>query len=315
MTGFRNILVVVDGHEGGREAFRRAAELALCNQAKLTVIGMVKNASIIAATSHRNVSLGDLQDKLIRERSAQIEKTLESFGDPVVATSNKVLLGGGIEEITNAVERRGYDLVVKAAEGWAGINTPWYGSNDLLLTRACPCPVWIVQPTLGQRYTGVLAAVDIHSSDAERSEVNHLIMDSATAMARQENAELYVVYVWEPNSGKPEKGKSGLSISALRDLRREQRERQCFTLEELAAQYQAPDIRLRTCMTRGRADVAIAKQASHYGVDVIVMGTLARKGAPGFARGNTAENLLNLLTCSTLTVKLQGCNLPIRMVS
>ncbi len=315
MTCFRNILVVVDSHEGGREAFRRAAELALCNKAKLTVIGTVKNASIIALTGDRSVSLGDLQDRLIRQRSAQIEKTLESFGDPFVATSNKVLLGGGVEEITHAVERRGYDLVVKAAEGWAGVNTPWYGGNDLLLMRTCPCPVWIVQPTPSKRYTGILAAVDIHPSDAERCEVNHLIMDSATAMARQENAELYVVHVWEPNLGKSEKGNIGLSINALRDLRREQRERRRVALEELAAQYQAPDIRLRTCMTRGRADVAIAKQARHYGVDVVVMGTVARKGAPGFARGNTAENLLNLITCSALTVKLQGCNLPVKMVS
>ncbi len=232
-----------------------------------------------------------------------------------MATKHKVLLGGGIKEITNAVERRGYDLVVKAAEGWSGINTPWYGSNDLLLTRTCPCPVWIVQPTLKKRYTGVLAAVDIHPSDAERSEVNHLIMDSATAMARQENTQLYVVNVWEPGLGKAETGKSGLSITTLRDLRREQRKRQRVALQELAAHYQAPDIRITTCMTRGRADVAIAKQVSRFGVDIIVMGTVARKGAAGLVRGNTAENLLNLSTCSVLTVKPQGCNLPIRMVS
>ncbi len=76
MTCFRNILVVMDGREGGRDAFRRAAELALCNKAKLTVVGMVKSASIIALTGYRSVSLGDLQDKLIRERSAQSERTL-----------------------------------------------------------------------------------------------------------------------------------------------------------------------------------------------------------------------------------------------
>ena len=307
--------MVIDGREGGRDAFRRAAELALCNKAKLTVVGMVKSASIIALAGYRSVSLGDLQEKLIRERSAQIEKILESFRRPVVATKHKVLLGGGIKEITHAVQRRGYDLVVKAAEGYAGINTPWYGSNDLLLTRTCPCPVWIVQPTLKKHYTGVLAAVDIHPSDAERSDVNHLIMDSATAMARQENTELFVVNVWETNLGKTETGEAELSIATLRDLKREQRKWQRAALEELAAQYQAPDIRPRTCMTRGRADVSIAKQASRFGVDIIVMGAVAREGAAGLIYGNTAENLLNLSTCSVLTVKPQGCNLPIRMVS
>ena len=38
-------------------------------------------------------------------------------------------------------------------------------------------------------------------------------------------------------------------------------------------------------------------------VDLIVMGTVARTGIAGFFIGNTAENVLNQVDCSVLTVK------------
>lgn len=37
--------------------------------------------------------------------------------------------------------------------------------------------------------------------------------------------------------------------------------------------------------------------------DILVMGTIARTGIPGFMIGNTAEDILNSVDCSVLTVK------------
>jgi nucleotide-binding universal stress UspA family protein len=79
MKRFKNILFISDNHERGQEAFERAAELALRNEAKLTVIGVVKVSTLEALIGHKTVSLGDLQQRLINERSAQIEEAIAAL--------------------------------------------------------------------------------------------------------------------------------------------------------------------------------------------------------------------------------------------
>jgi nucleotide-binding universal stress UspA family protein len=49
------------------------------------------------------------------------------------------------------------------------------------------------------------------------------------------------------------------------------------------------------------------------GVDVLVMGTVARGGIPGMLIGNTAERVLRKLPCSVLTVKPDGFESPVRL--
>jgi universal stress protein E len=41
-------------------------------------------------------------------------------------------------------------------------------------------------------------------------------------------------------------------------------------------------------------------------VNILVMGTVARPGIPGFVSGNTAENVLEALKCSVLAMKPNG---------
>jgi len=45
----------------------------------------------------------------------------------------------------------------------------------------------------------------------------------------------------------------------------------------------------------------------------LVMGTLARTGITGLFIGNTAETILNHITCSVLTVKAKGFVSPVEL--
>ncbi len=49
------------------------------------------------------------------------------------------------------------------------------------------------------------------------------------------------------------------------------------------------------------------------GVDLIVMGTVARAGAAGLMVGNTAERILNSIQCSVLALKPDGFISPITL--
>jgi nucleotide-binding universal stress UspA family protein len=49
------------------------------------------------------------------------------------------------------------------------------------------------------------------------------------------------------------------------------------------------------------------------GIDLLVMGTVCRTGIAGFLIGNTAEEVLNQVDCSVLTVKPEGFETPVTL--
>ena len=53
--------------------------------------------------------------------------------------------------------------------------------------------------------------------------------------------------------------------------------------------------------------------AKRLGADLVVMGTVARTGVPGFFIGNTAETILRSVRCSVLAVKPEGFVSPVRI--
>ena len=60
-------------------------------------------------------------------------------------------------------------------------------------------------------------------------------------------------------------------------------------------------------------DVAILEQIERHGIELLVMGTVARTGIPGFFTGNTAERLLPQIPCSVMAVKPEGFVSPVSL--
>ena len=66
-------------------------------------------------------------------------------------------------------------------------------------------------------------------------------------------------------------------------------------------------------LLQGDAKQAIPEVVKKLGVELVVMGTVARTGIPGFVIGNTAESILNQLECSVLALKPEGFVSPITL--
>jgi nucleotide-binding universal stress UspA family protein len=91
-----------------------------------------------------------------------------------------------------------------------------------------------------------------------------------------------------------------------------------FWLENLVNNYGAKEnkdavdyVNPQLHLIKGTAKAAIPKKARELDVDLIVMGTVARSGIPGFFMGNTAESILNQIDCSVLAIKPPGFESPV----
>ena len=65
---------------------------------------------------------------------------------------------------------------------------------------------------------------------------------------------------------------------------------------------------------KGRARKEIPALAKSLQADLVVMGTVARTGIPGFFSGNTAESILGQIKCSVLAIKPPGFKTPVTVV-
>ncbi len=311
MQRFKNILLVSYGNGDIRAALKRAVRLTEENQAQLTLVGVVEKLPEDAGTPVKGMSASEVRDRVTEQHLKELANLTAPIEEKGIQIRTKVLVGTPFIEIIREVLRNEHDLVIKSTHGKAGRKATLFRSTDMQLMRACPCPVWLVKPSHRKEYARILAAVDPDPSDEEKNRLNTLIMDLATSLAELEHSELHVVHAWVLYSEKVLK----VLIGNVKKLAQDTRKRHRKWLKALLGKYTREDLKIRVHLLEGKAQDLIPELAKKKQVELIVLGTVARTGLPGFLIGNRAENILSQVDCSVLTVKPEGFISPVQLPS
>ena len=319
MKRFRNILCVVQ-KESDIPALERAVSLAENNQGTLTIARVIPRHVADFRLPEGGPTSGSLREWARAEHLESLEAITRPYRnriDPVL----RLLEGTGFLEIIRAVLADGYDLVIKAAE-----DPPYlrrlFGADDMHLLRKCPCPLWLTRPAEKARYSRILAAVDFNAAEPQTvaSVLNRTILEIAASLSVSEFTELHVVHAWDAPAEDLIRRWSAARDGDVADYVEAERTSHARGLEQIAAklrewlgaesyEYVAPRYRL----IRGAAVSAVPQLAAELDVDMVVMGTVARSGIPGLIIGNTAEAILEQLTCAVLAVKGPEFTSPVRL--
>lgn len=288
---------------------RRAVALANSNQARLTVCAVVDNIPTGLPTARLAVSPTELCDIAVAEKTDWLDGILKNVATAGAQVETSVLLGKPFVEVIRQVLRNDHDLVIKCAEGATSLRDVLFGSTDMHLMRKCPCAVWIIKPTEQAHYRRILAAVDQDPEDAVKDVLNRQILEMSSSLALTESSELHVVHVWRL-LGEAHYARAGILEAEVEAMVAEEASERRQWLKDLVSKYSEkadadtadfPDTQLH--VIKGNAKRYIAATARELNVDLVVMGTVAHTGIAGFFMGNTAENTLNQLNCSVLTIK------------
>ena len=299
MKRFKNILAVYNGEVGDDDALTHATTLAKRNDARLTVIEVIKDV----AASPANVT----------ERQKHLSRLATSMAQEGIKVEDIVSVGTPFLQIVRQVLRKNHDLVIMAAESSSGYRNLFFGSTSMHLMRKCPCPVWIVNPGQSPNYARILAAVDPSPDDVSADELNVKILDLATSMARLNQSELHIVHAWDLTGKDLDTIRSELTEEARNLLVRRNELMRRKPLESLLERYALEDLQYHVHLVRGEPEFLIPEMIKQKKIDLIVMGTLVRTGIPGFFIGNTAELLLRQVKCAALTVKPEGFVTPVAL--
>lgn len=323
MKRFKNILYVSEPSVAQESAVARAVALAQNNQAQLMIIDVIPEQTAGIGMPPGGPISADLTAAMIAERRQMLESLVAPY-TALLDISIEILVGTKFLEAIRAVLRNDYDLVIKPAENPA--NPAWierlFGSDDMHLLRKCPCPVWLMKPEEKSNYECIVAAVDFDSNHtgSDKQALNQQILGLATSLALSDFAQLHLVHAWDV----PEAGFVRLWVddpdAAEMDMIEGERARRQAGMDALTRMLRDQIgaeaynyLSLRVHLPRGTARKAIPALVKELKADLVVMGTVARTGIPGFIIGNTAEAILDQLQCSALAVKPVGFVSPITL--
>lgn len=141
------ILWPTDYSENAAKALPMLNSLADKYNAEVMVLHVTEE---INRWEHLEDMLGRDNFKHLREKareysSQRLEETCEKYMTECRLFKKQIVVGEAAEEILNAVEREGVDMVVMATHGRSGLKRLAYGSVVDRVVRDCPVPVVTVR--------------------------------------------------------------------------------------------------------------------------------------------------------------------------
>jgi len=321
MRRFNNILCVITGQHDFSQALERAVTLAETNQARLRAIVVAERISVGMGMPDNGPVSEQLQSALVQDRQEVVESVVAPYRDRV-SIETGVLVGTPFLEVIREVMRYKHDLVVKTAEDPEWLDR-LLGSDDMHLLRKCPCPVWLLKPGAPARFRKILATVDVDDDQSSgeleiQKALNDQVLQLSASLAVTEQAELYVGHAWDAIDASSLRGRLLSSLHAHlsqynESVRQHRLENLNLLLDRLTPNLRPENLEIQTQLVEGAPHMAIPAMANDIKADLVVMGTVARTGIPGFIVGNTAEMILSQIACAVLAIKPPGFTSPVKI--
>lgn len=310
MQRFKNILLVLDPEVQGTAILDRAVSLAKKNGARLTLFSVVYKHSDL--DRYPELVGEHLLAPIVSDRREWLELQLKPIREKGVDVLTVAVAGIPFLEIIREVLREQHDLVITTAEEKKGIRARVFGTTTMHLMRKCPCPVWVVKRAQTRPFIRILAAVDPSACDPKRDSLNSLILQLAGSMARKEAAELHIVHMWHLFAERYVRGR-GMTEKDIQEAKALEKMQHKQCVDTLLGRVDVTGLKPHLHLIEGDPDERIPELVMELGIDLLVMGTVCRTGIAGFLIGNTAEDVLNQVDCSVLTVKPEGFVTPVTL--
>jgi nucleotide-binding universal stress UspA family protein len=169
----------------------------------------------------------------------------------------------------------------------------------------------VVNPTARPAHPRIAGAINASAEEPVEQALNARIVELTMLMARLEQRSPTLLQAWEPFAEQVVHDHSPPEtfLSYVDDARRRATE----ALGTLTASFGDRLADVEVTLRKGRPDVVIPEFVVGEGVDLVVMGSVARSGLAGVLIGNTAERLLRKLPCSVIAIKPDGFVSPVHL--
>ncbi len=177
--------------------------------------------------------------------------------------------------LASAVGATDADLVIKSTRPHSRLQRRFMTTSDWLVLRDARCPVVFAKQRSVAAVKTVLAAVNLGAKDDAHQRLTDSVIAAASEIATAIDAEMHAVNAYSSSRNR----------------------------------VHPPDLAKRAGIVRSRAHVGdatpeelIAEIASRVAADLVVIGSVGRKGLTGAVVGNTAERILDTVDADVLVL-------------
>lgn len=235
-----------------------------------------------------------IKAQLMAERRSTITQRINKLAGDNNGIKINIVWAESIHEwISKRVAGGDYMVVVKSrhkSESFGHTSTDWH------LLRTCPVPVLLVNKKRWTKDASILATVDLGATGKTKQKLNLDVVLEARHYAEVLNMELKVLCVLEVPTLL-----SDLDLVDPKTYAQERQKMQLPVMQELADQSGLPTSAF--VFKRGPVAKTIVSEAANNKAQLVVMGSVGRKGVKAQLIGNEAERVLGLLKTDTLTLK------------
>ncbi len=302
MHRIKNILVAIKTLDARTlPALRKAVQLAKANGASLELFHALSQTVLIEALDARKISLREFE----AEQSAKALKRLNTIAQRVRQHDVEVTCAvewdyPAAEAIVRRALKTRCDLIVaerhasRHVAGWLLAYTDWE------LLRQAPCPVLLVKTSKPYHRPTVLTAVDPFHEHAKPARLDDAMLAMSATLATGLKGSLRIVHCVPSATLVAAGWASGpIGVDTGKTSQRLTQARKALAAE--VARHPLPSHKL--AVLEGAPREALPQAARDYKASLVVMGAMSRSGMQRLLVGNTAEAVLDHLTCDVLVMK------------
>lgn len=306
MSQYRKIMLIVDPTMDQTAGFRRAREIARSTGAKL-LLYLFDHHNTIKAAGLVNHSVADmLRVNYLREKIDWLHDTAMDLREAGLDVQEEIFWGAPLyEKIIARIKIDAPDLVIKDAHFEPLVKRVLFTPLDWHLLRLCPAPLMLVNAQAAEKPKRIFAAIDPTHAWHSAGALNDRILQTATRLASKFHAALHLVHVFE---GLPPAAMASGAISGVPLYPAELYEdlRSIANKQFMSFTDRHGVDKKNRHLLYGSPATAIAALANNAESDLVVMGTIYRTGLKLLMMGNTAERVLEQLSCDVLAIKPEG---------
>ncbi|MBT5020575.1 universal stress protein [bacterium] len=306
MQSYKKILVGVDfnSHTGKLPVPTEVAIQKAIWLAKM-VSGELSFITVLDPSLEAGADDADSPQSIVNNRLGEL---INDSAQSDMQISSKIVYGKGWYEITREAIQSDSDLVIVGTREKTTAQRMLYGSTAMKLIRSCPCAVFITRPDVQPLDVETIVAADDFSPVGEK------VLHAAVSTGQLIDARLVVVH----SVNYPLEGPMRRTEASQEDLDAYKAKCRQDAEDEVNERLSMTDFRTlqqgtQVVIQGGPADSVVEEAVNEHQAGLLVMGTIARGGIPGYLIGNTAERLLPALNCSLLTLKPDDFVPPIKI--
>lgn len=299
MLNLNKILAVVDFRQSEHFALPRAVELAKLFNCKLMVIANVFESYTELLSLYSDVNVEVIRQDAIIQAKQQLTELTKSIPCDGIEIDYRVSWNPSLHTgLTEYINQNDFDLVIKTTRKHHILERILFTPTDWHLLRDTETNVLFVQTESWKAKSSIMGAININGDDKHKG-LNKKIIHTTSELAEALNCKsnIFNAFPWPAiNMDR---------FSHLFDDKDLFLEIKGKHEEQVNKAVEAVDsITGKTVIGEGlEPEDGIPEIAKSTYAQIVVLGTVRRKGLEGMLIGNTAEKILEQINCEVLAIK------------